>query len=389
MKKYNFDEAISRNNTLSVKWDMTKEVFGSADLLPMWVADMDFRPPSEVIEALKERIDHGIFGYTYSGESTADSIKQWLERRHGWSIESSWVLYNSGVVPSIAAAIEAYTDPGDKVLLQSPVYAPFFEKIKSNNREVVNSPLILKDNRYEIDFADFEEKLKSGVKLFLLCNPHNPGGRVWTKEELLQLGELCLKYNCLILSDEIHSDLIFKPNKHVPLVSLDERFKDMVITCIAPTKTFNLAGLHASAVIIANEDMRKKFASVLGRQGFFTLPALGIIGMEAAYRHGDDWLEELLEYLKENAEIAKTYIAENIPNISVMEPDGTYLLWINCRGLGKSDTEIKELLVEKGKLGLEPGTKYGPGGEGFVRMNLGCTKETLKDGLDRLKKAFE
>lgn len=388
MKKYDFHQTISRENTSSVKWGLTKETFEADDVLPMWVADMDFQPPNEVKEALQKRVDHGIYGYTYTSSTTAEAIKLWLKKRHNWQIEHDWVLYDTGVVPSIAVAIKAYTSPGDKVMLQSPVYAPFYEMIKVNNREIVNAPLVLNENRYEIDFTDFENKLKDGVKLFLLCNPHNPGGRIWTEEELRRIGELCYQYNCLILSDEIHSDLIYKPNRHIPIVSLDEKFKDIVITCIAPTKTFNLAGLQASVIIIPSKKLRNSFKKIHRQQGFSSLSTFGILGMEAAYRYGEEWLEELLVYLQENVQTAKKFIEEHLPAISVMDPEGTYLLWLDCRGLQLNDDELKEQLLKKGKLALEPGTKYGSGGEGFVRMNIGCTREILIDGLERLKKAF-
>lgn len=388
MNQYNFHPIIKRENTSSVKWGLTKEIFGADDVLPMWVADMDFQPPKEVMEALQKRLDHGIFGYTYLSTTTSNAIKQWLENKHNWTIEKDWILYDYGVVPSISTAIKAYTSPGDSILLQSPVYAPFFEMIEINDRKIVNSPLKLSHNRYEIDFEDFENHLKKGVKLFLLCNPHNPGGRVWNEEELRKIGDLCHQYNCLILSDEIHSDLIYKPNLHHPLVSLDEKYKDIVITCIAPTKTFNIAGLQASAVIIPNKKLRKAFQKIQRQQGFYSLSTFGIIGMEAAYEHGEAWLEELLVYLSENIRITKEFIQENVPNVSIIEPEGTYLIWIDCRELQLSDEEIKKALLEKGKLALEPGAKYGPGGEGFVRMNIACSRELLLDGLERFKKAF-
>ena len=383
-----FDERIERLNTSSVKWERTKEVFGTDDVLPMWVADMDFRPPQEVTEALKERIDHGIFGYTFIPPSTYEAITEWQKKRNGWDVHSSWVLFCSGVVPAIGVAIQSFTEPGDKVLLQSPVYTPFFEMVKVNGREVVNSPLVLKEGRYEIDFTSFEQALKQGCKLFLLCNPHNPGGRSWTKEELLQIGELCKKYDCLIVSDEIHSDLVYKNRKHIPIAFLNEDLANRTITCIAPSKTFNLAGLQASALIIKNENLRDKFNHILKQQGFFTLNLFGIVGMETAYRYGESWLNQLLDYLQGNKELVQNYLAENLPQIKYMDPDGTYLLWLDCRNLGLGDKEIRKQLLEKGKLALEPGTKYGPGGEGFVRMNIACPRETLNDGLERLKRAF-
>lgn len=385
---YDFHKKIDRQHTASVKWGLNHAIFGTNDVLPMWVADMDFQPPEEVTNALKNRLDHGIYGYTYVPDHVSQAVQSWVNKRHNWEIHPSWLLYSPGVVPSIGIAIQALTAPGDKVMLQSPVYTPFFNMIEKNERIVVNSPLILKDNRYEIDFEDFEEKLKEGVKLFILCNPHNPSGRAWNATELTKMAELCIQYNCYILSDEIHSDLMYKPNKHVPIASLDEKFTDHVITCIAPSKTFNLAGLQASAVIIANKELRDLFQNIQNKLGFFSLNTFGIIGMEAAYTHGEVWLEELLMYLRENVEIATNFIEKELPTLSVMEPDGTYLLWLDCRKLGLSDEELKEQLIKKGKLALEPGPKYGPGGEGFVRMNIGCTRETLMDGLERLKKAF-
>lgn len=388
MGNYDFHKSIDRQNTSSVKWGLNHVIFGTSDVLPMWVADMDFSPPNEVTEALKNRLDHGIYGYTYVPESASKAVQSWVKRRHNWDVHQSWILYSPGVVPSIGIAIHALTEPGDKVLLQSPVYTPFYNMIEKNDRVVVNSPLTIKDNRYEIDFEDFEEKLKEGVKLFLLCNPHNPSGRSWNEAELKKIADLCIQYNCLILSDEIHSDLIYKPTRHIPIVSLDEKYQDHVITCIAPSKTFNLAGLQASAVIIPNEGIRKSFQATQGKLGFFSLNTFGVIGMEAAYQHGEAWLEELLSYLKENVDTAANFIKKELPDLSVMEPDGTYLLWIDCRKLGLNDEEIKEKLIKKGKLGLEPGPKYGLGGEGFVRMNIACTRETLLEGLERLKKAF-
>jgi len=380
-----FHKVINRSNTASVKWEMTNLVYGKEDLLPMWVADMDFTPPLKVTEAIKNRVEHGIFGYTYTPPSTGQAIKDWLGRRHNWEIETSWIQYSPGVVPSISTVILALTEPGDKVMLQSPVYTPFFTMVEKNDRIVVNAPLTLDEHRFEIDFQIFEQSLQQGVKLFLLCNPHNPGGRVWTKAELLRIGELCLKYNCLILSDEIHSDLIFKPAKHIPIASLSKDLEQNVITCVAPSKTFNLAGLQASAIITANERIRVAISKVQHQHGAFSLNVFGTVAMEAAYQHGEDWLESLLSYLKENVAIAKRYIGEKLPKLSVMEPEGTYLLWIDCRELGLSDKEIQHRLLTIGKLALEPGAKYGPGGEGFVRMNLACPQEILLEGLKRLR----
>lgn len=389
MSTYQFDKLIDRKNTFSVKWDLVDSIYGKKDLLPMWVADMDFEPPKEVKEAILARMEHGIFGYTFTPPATSEVIRDWLKESHGWKINPSWVVYHAGIVPAIATGIQTFTQPGDKVMVHSPVYTPFFDLINKNERVPVFSQLLIDNGRYEIDFADFEKQLQSGVKLFILCNPHNPSGRVWLREELVRIAELCKKYNCLIISDEIHSDLVFKPNRHIPISSIDEGYKDFIITCVAPSKTFNLAGLSASAVIIPNLELRSQFQKAQGKQGLGMLNTFGIIGMEAAYRYGRPWLEALLDYLAGNINLVKQFVGENLPAISVMEPEGTYLVWLNLRGLQLSDEEIKRRLLEKGKLALEFGPKYGQGGEGFVRMNIACPRETLIDGLKRLKKAFE
>ncbi|MCM3600569.1 pyridoxal phosphate-dependent aminotransferase [Robertmurraya korlensis] len=387
MTTYDFDKVIDRNNTGSVKWGLLHDVFGSSDLHPMWVADMDFPPPAEVTNAIRNRLEHEIFGYTFVPASVGKAIQAWVKTRHNWEIRQAWITYSSGVVPTISTAVRAFTSVGDKVMLQSPVYTPFFSMVEKNERVVVNSPLKNVNNRYEIDFEDFEAKLKEGVKLFILCNPHNPSGRVWKKEELLQIGELCKKYNCLILSDEIHSDLVFEGNTHVPIARLED-FADFVMTCIAPSKTFNLAGLQASAVITSNQNLRELFQAEQQKQGFHTLNTFGIVGMEAAYLHGETWLKEALAYMAENIRYVQEFLEAELPQIKMMQPEGTYLIWMDCRGLGLSDDDLKKALIEKGKLGLEPGPKYGAGGEGFVRMNVACSKEHVTEGLERLKAAF-
>ncbi|MCM3765905.1 MalY/PatB family protein [Neobacillus niacini] len=384
-----FDERINRINTASVKWELTKQIFGEADLWPMWVADMDFKPPHAVLDALQKRVEHSVFGYTFVPDTAAKAIADWLDKRHQWTIQPSWLTYCGGVVQAISTAIQSFTKEGDRVLLQSPVYTPFFNMIEKNNRVVVNSPLVLEGNRYKIDFESFENALKEGCKLFLLCSPHNPAGRVWTKEELQKIGELCLQYDCLILSDEIHSDLIYKQYKHIPIASLNEELSEKTITFIAPSKTFNLAGLQASAVVIKNDALRKQFNATLNRQGFFSLSALGITGMEAAYRDGEAWLDELIDYLQENKDYCLSFIQEHLPEITSIESEGTYLLWLDCRKLGLTDQQLQDALIQKGKLVLEPGPKYGPGGEGFVRVNIACPKADVIEGMNRLKKALK
>lgn len=388
MSSYNFNETIERLGTASVKWEATEHIFGTRDVLPMWVADMDFRPPTEVTEAFARRIEHGIYGYTFVPPSTVEAIQSWVKKRHNWEIKEEWISYSPSVVQAISTAIQAYTGPGDKILVTSPVYTPFFNMIEKNDRMVENCPLHINEERFAINFELLEQSLKKGVKLFLLCNPHNPGGRVWSKEELQKIGDLCLQYNCLILADEIHCDLVFKPNKHIPIASINERFQQNVITCMSPSKTFNLAGIHASVVIIPNEELKQRFAAIQERQGFFELNSFGIIGMEAAFRYGEAWLDELIDYLHTNMTTAMQFIQEQLANISVMKPDGTYLLWVDCRKLGLTDEELRERLLQKGKIALEPGPKYGPGGEGFIRMNIACPTSLLLEGLNRLKNAF-
>lgn len=385
---YNFDYVIERKGTDAVKWGGLTSIYGADDLLPMWVADMDFPAPPEVIEALEQRIRHGVFGYGMASFEFYQSIRNWVQKRYHWSIEDEWIIPSSGVVTALAFAIQALTEEGDAVLIQTPVYPPFNQMIENNNRVVVTNPLLLHNGKYEIDFDDFEEKLKSGVKLFILCSPHNPVGRVWTYTELEKMGKLCAKYDVKIVSDEIHADIIFKPNKHRPIANIHPEFEQFVVTCIAPSKTFNIPGLQASVMIIPNPDIREKVQKAQSKVGFHGLNILGRVALAAAYNHGEQWLEDLLVYLQENRDFAMAFIEKDIPNLQVIAPEGTYLMWIDCRRLGLDDEELKKRLVEKGKLALEPGGKYGVEGTGFVRMNIGCPRALLEDGLNRLKTAL-
>ncbi|MFF2289788.1 MalY/PatB family protein [Peribacillus butanolivorans] len=390
MKESIFEEHINRENTGSVKWDKNslKSLYGREDVLPMWVADMDFPSPEGIQKALIERLNHPIFGYTVPSETVFTEIQSWLRDQHSWPITKEWISFSSGVVSAIGTTIQAFTNPGDKILVQSPVYTPFFDMIKNNDREVVNSPLIIEDDRFKIDFTDFEDKLKSGVKLFLFCSPHNPGGRVWTKDELLRIGELCVKYNVIIISDEIHADLFHSTSRHYPIASLSEQLSDITVTLMAPSKTFNIAGIQASFLITSNEKLQKQLQKAQTKLAFHGLNILALTAMEAAYREGLPWLKDMIAYIEENIKVAEEFIAAEIPALHVMHPDASYLLWIDCRDLGLNDKEIKERLIHQGKLALEPGSKYGPGGEGFVRMNIGCSRSVLVDGLNRLKLAF-
>jgi cystathionine beta-lyase len=384
---YSFDDFIERRNTYSVKWDETERIFGVKDVLPMWVADMDFKAPAEVLEALVKRVEHGVFGYTSIPASLKQAVCDWMAGKHEWQIDSKWLSFSIGVVPALATSIQAFTSPGDKVIVQTPVYYPFFQLVEKNNRELVLNPLQLTNGKYEMDFADLKEKIK-GAKLLLLCNPHNPGGRVWSKEELTKLGELCLEHNVIVVSDEIHSDLVFSGSRHTPFASISEEFAQNSVTCIAPTKTFNLAGLQSAISIIPNRTLKKQFDNVQQRQGFFTLNTFAVIGTEAAYRHGEQWLNRLLKYIEENVEFTCSFIEKHLPKLKVMKPEATYLVWMDCRKLQKSDLELKQLLLQKGRIAVEPGNKFGEDGSGFIRLNVACTRETLQEALKRLATAL-
>ncbi|WP_339147552.1 MULTISPECIES: MalY/PatB family protein [unclassified Sutcliffiella] len=388
MKTYNFDEQINRKDTSSVKWDETVRIFGRGDVLPMWVADMDFQAPIEVTQAIIEKAKHGIFGYTTISPSVDDAVKSWFLNRHGWDLNNGWFTYISGVVPALSATIQAFSDPGDKIILFSPVYYPFYDMIVHNERKVLTSPMPYKNGRYHMDLEHFESQLDGTVKMLLLCNPHNPGGTVWTQEELKQLGEICVKHGIIVVADEIHADLVLKGNRYTPFASISEEIALQTITCIAPTKTFNIAGLQASVMVTPNQTMREKLQFFIKRQGHFTLNIFGISAMEAAYRHGGQWLEEVMEYIEENMDIAVSFIQKEIPEVFAVKPEGTYLLWIDCRKLGLGDEELTRRLLHKGKLALDSGKKFGKEADGFVRMNVACTRSTLQEGLERLKKAL-
>ncbi|WP_335870361.1 MalY/PatB family protein [Bacillus sp. 2205SS5-2] len=381
----NFDIITNRKGTASVKWDLTPRLFGEDDILPLWVADMDFPAPNEVIQSLHKRIEHGIFGYSFATDKTNSAVASWFKNRHNWSFPEDAILYSPGVVPSLATAITTFTDKGDRILVQTPVYFPFFQLIQQNDREVIDCPLFQMNSHYEIDFDAFEKSLQQGVKLFLLCNPHNPVGKVWTKAELTKMAQLCQAYNVLIVSDEIHCDLVFPPHQHYAIA---KDFKDTVITLTAPSKTFNIAGLQASLLIIENQELRVQYQNAQKKQGVFSLNALGLIGLEAAYTKGGPWLNELISYIENNKKLVSSFLMENLPNVKLVETEGTYLLWLDFRALQLSEEKITELLHKKGKLALEPGSKYGEEGTGFFRMNIGCPKDTLEEAMFRLQRAL-
>jgi len=381
---FDFDEFVNRRNTASVKWDMAP-----FDVLPLWVADMDFKAPNEVLEVLKERILHGIFGYTYPQDSYYQAVIDWMKRRHNWQIEKDWIIITPGIVTALFIIVQAFTKEKDAVLIQQPVYNPFMDAVIKNNRKLVNSPLVNVDGYYQIDFVDFEQKIiDNDVKLFIMCSPHNPVGRVWTKEELIKIGEICLKHNVLIVTDEIHHDLVFKGNKHIPFASISSEFSNQCITCTAPSKTFNLAGLKISNIIIENKTIRDKYLDFIKKISLGSSNIFGLLACEASYNKGEKWLEQVMTYIEDNKKLVIGFFAKNFPQIKITNSEATYLLWIDCRALNIDHKNLENLLYNDAKLWLNQGYVYGEEGEGFVRLNLACTREVLKEALERIKKVF-
>lgn len=386
MDTFDFNTPVNRRGTDSNKWSRSvlKEVFDNPEAVPMFVADMDFRCAPCITQALVERAQHGIFGYR-DGNSHLDAFKNWEQRRHGWSIDTSWVLQTQGVVPAIRIAIQRFSQPGDKVLIQQPVYAPFIRSILHNGRKPSINELILKNGRYEIDFDDFEKRVRDpDLKIFVLCSPHNPVGRVWSETELRQMAELCLENRVLMVVDEIHNDLIMDGQSHHVLASLDRRFEANAITCMSPSKTFNIAGLYQSNIVIPNDWIRQEFWGVIHRLGEGVPNIFGAIAAEAAYTGGDLWVDELCSYLTRNLAHAKRRFANELSLVKTYEHQGTYLLWLDFRSLGLSDKELFRLLSCEAGVALSRGIEFGQGGSGFMRLNFGCPRAQLDEALDRI-----
>lgn len=386
---YNFDEIVERSNTASVKYDLRKLFFGTDDLLPMWVADMDFKTPAPITEAIMKRASHEIYGYSIRTESFFQAIIHWMRLQHSWEINKDWIVFSPGVVPALHFIVLALTSPGDKIIVQPPVYFPFFGAIKDNGRIMLENNLVTCNNKMTIDFDDLEQKIAEGAKMLILCSPHNPGGRVWTNEELINIGQLCLKNNVLILSDEIHSDLVFQQHHHTPMATLSEDLANITITANAPSKTFNTAGLSTSYLIIPNPEIRLKISKTIETLHVTMGNIFGTVALEAAYTHCKPWLILLLDYLAGNIEFTRNYIEQNIPQIKMIVPEATYLIWLDCRDLGYSDDELKSFLIEKAKVGLNPGIQFGTSGSGFMRINAGCPRAILHEALIRIHRALE
>ncbi|MDR1224151.1 MAG: pyridoxal phosphate-dependent aminotransferase [Tannerella sp.] len=383
--KYDFDEIIPRRESHSYKWDSA----GDADILPMWVADMDFRTAPCVIEALEKRVRHGVFGYTKVPDAYFEAVTGWFDRRHSFRFRREWLLFTTGVVPALSAVIRALTNPGDRVIVQSPVYNCFFSSIRNNGCETVSNDLTYRNGTYRPDFDDLEEKASSPqAKLLLLCSPHNPAGRVWTRDELSRIGEICLRNGVTVVSDEIHCDLVYPGHTHVPFASLGEEFLYHSVTCTAPSKTFNLAGLQVANILAADVGMRRKIDRALNVNEVCEINAFAPDALIAAYNGGEEWLDELNRYLYVNYVCLKSFFARHFPRFIVLPLEATYLAWVDCSSLGLPSAEIARILIDKEKLWINEGTIYGAAGEGFIRLNIACPRALLLEGLGRIKYAF-
>ncbi len=385
--KYDFDQIIDRRNTNSVKIDALKEVFGADDLIPLWVADMEFLSPPEITDALKKRVEHGIFGYYTPDDAYFKSIINWLENRHSWTVDKQDVIFVPGVVKGFAFAIDAFTNVGDKIIIQPPVYPPFKTTSEGLNRKIVNNPLIYDNGQYSMDFDNLREVAKTGCKMLILCNPQNPSGRIWSKDELSELAEICFDNQILVVSDEIHSDLVLRGNEHIPFATVSNKAAQNNITLMAPSKTFNIAGIVSSFAVVENEEIRKKYFNYLNARQLGDGTIFGYIGAEYAYEYGEEWLNQALEYIQENIDFVDDYLQKNIPQIKAVKPDASFLIWLDCRALNLSQPELEKLFIKKAKLALNSGTMFGKEGKGFMRLNVGCPRITLEKALDNLKKA--
>lgn len=381
--KYDFDKQVSRRGTDSYKWDSAK----SEDVLPMWVADMDFHTAPAIVDALRRRVEHGIFGYTRVPNSYYLAVTNWFARRHNWTIDRKWIIYTSGVVPAVSAIIKALTKPGDKVLVQTPVYNCFFSSIRNNGCEITTSPLVHIDNTFIIDYNDLERKVADPkVKVMLLCNPHNPAGRVWKSEELIRIGEICIRHGVTVVSDEIHCELVFPGHHYTPFASISDEFLQNSVTCISPSKAFNIAGLQIANIVCADAGRRAQIDRAINDNEVCDVNPFGVIATQAAYNEGEEWLNRLIEYLHTNYLYMQEFCREHLPDFPITVLEGTYLVWMNCRKLGMASEELEQQLIDKAGLWLNAGTMYGAEGEGFMRWNIACPRATLTEGLNRFMK---
>ncbi|MCD4651809.1 MAG: pyridoxal phosphate-dependent aminotransferase [Candidatus Cloacimonetes bacterium] len=386
-EKFNFDEVIDRTGSASYQWDCRQEFYGDNGVFPMWVADMHFKSPQVVLDALRQRIDYGNLAYTAMMPSFYKAITNWMQTQFNWQIMEDWVSFSPGIVTALCVAIRAYTQPGDGVLIQTPVYSPFFKTVERNNRQVIVNQLLLKEGYYTMDFGKLEQQLPK-VKLAILCSPHNPVGRVWTTGELHRFGMLCKKHGVIVLSDEIHADLVYDPYQQISFANAGNNFADFSATMIAPSKTFNIAGLYTSAIIIPCPELKKRFDTEMDKSYLVEGNLFGIFALEAAYTKGKRWIEALLEYLRENRDIMLNTI-NNLPGMRAIVPEGTFIMWVDCREMGLSDDELMKFFIEKARIGPAPGTIFGKGGSGFVRLNFAYPRAMLAEVLQQLKNAVD
>jgi len=380
---YDFDRRIDRRHTRSYKWDQSEKLFGDPDILPLWVADMDFHCPPAVQEVLEKRAALGVYGYAIRTDGYFQSIIDWFKRRHGWTIDRSWIVDSPSIVTTLSLAVEQLSEPGSPVVLQSPVYYPFYDVIRLNGRVVAKNPLRIRNGRFEMDLDQLEQLFRDGAKLLLLCSPHNPGGRVWDRDELEKLGELCMRYDVTVVSDEIHADLTLPGHKHTPFASLSPQLADRTITCLAATKTFNLPGLHTSFFVAANPAIRRKLEKRLQTLSLHMASHFAQDAVQAAYTEGEAWLDEMLAYVNGNLEYAIDYLARHLPQVEPMRPQGTYLLWVDCRKLGLDPQGLKELMYKRAKVAFNEGSTFGTEGAGWLRINLACPRPILVEALER------
>ena len=394
--EYNFDRFIDRKDSFSLKWskEALQMVFkkDDDDLLPLWVADMDFECPKPVVDALKKEAEGCVYGYNWHGTPKyLDAVTGWMHRRHQWKVDPNWIVYSPGIVPAINMMVQTFSNVGEKIIVQPPVYYPFFSAVTENGRKLSLNQLHYENQKYTFDYEDFEEKAKDPLnKIFILCSPHNPVGRVWTKEELKKLGDICLEHDILIISDEIHHDLILPGNNHTCFSTLSEEFEQKTIVCTAPSKTFNLAGLQVSNIIIPNEKLRQSFINTIVHKNGIGIPnSFGIVAMIAAYNEGEEWLDQVLEYVNYNFHFLKDFVKNELPSVKYIEPEGTYLAWLDFNSLGLNDEGLKNLILNKAKIALDGGKLFGAGGEGFQRVNVACPKSILEETMQRIKKVID
>ena len=386
--KYDFDEIVPREHTDCFKFDNVKEIFGTEDVIPMWIADMDFKTPPFIVETIRKRLEHEVLGYTFTNSSWKPAIQNWVSRRYGWDVSPEEIGFVGGIVPAISFALQCFTAPGDKVLIQPPVYAPYHNVTKELGRTLVTNPLKLVNGQLEVDFTDFEEKVK-GCKLFLLCNPHNPCGRVWSKAELQRMCDICVQNNVLIVSDEIHCDMTFKGFTHTPFATVSEDAKNNSITFMAASKTFNIAGLKSSYHIIQNDGLRRQYNDFLRKNELDSAHLFATAPVATAYNEGDEWLSQMLEYVEANIDYMEDFLKANMPKLNMIRPQASFLVFLDARALGLPHDELVRFFIREAKVGMNDGATFGEGGSGFMRMNLGCPRSVLKKALGQIKSAYD